>query len=56
MDKQRIKAEINYQMSILLAQKLFDEGAISKSEFNKIDQLLIEKYNPYLGRLTSPNA
>lgn len=56
MDKQRIKDEQNYQLSILLVKKLVDAGELSSSDFNKIDRLLLEKYNPYLGCLTSPNA
>ena len=56
MNKQRIQAEVKYQLSISLARRLADDGAISRADFNKIDRLLLEKYNPYLGRLSSSNA
>lgn len=56
MNKQRIQADVKYQLSISLARRLADGGVISRAYFNKIDRLLLEKYNPYLGRLFSPNA
>lgn len=46
MDKEMIRNEMLYQMSIQPAKNLLEKRVISKAEFNKIRTFLLEKYNP----------
>lgn len=54
MSKER--SEMLYQMSLSIAKNMLKQGVISDEEFAKIDALLIEKYNPFIGKLLSKNT
>ena len=56
MNEQAIRDEMRYQISLSIAKTMLDQKLITASEFNKIDALLIQKYQPYIGGLNSRNA
>ena len=54
MSKER--SEMLYQVSLYIAKNMLKQGIISDEEFAEIDSLLIEKYNPFIGKLMSRNT
>ena len=56
MNEKIIRDEMRYQISLSLAKSLLSQKLITTAEFNKIDALLLQKYQPYIGGLTSQNA
>ncbi|GAB2022152.1 hypothetical protein RyT2_12260 [Pseudolactococcus yaeyamensis] len=56
MPKQEIKADMFYHLSLSVAKSMLESGAISQTDYQKIDTLLLDKYHPYFGELLSPNA
>jgi len=56
MNEKAIRDEMLYQVSLSVAKAMLKEKLITASEFDKIDALLLEKYQPYIGGLTSQNA
>ncbi|MGX6991075.1 SHOCT domain-containing protein [Pseudolactococcus reticulitermitis] len=56
MEKQEVKADMLYHISLSVAKSMLENGAISQTDYQKIDTILLEKYHPYLGELLSPNA
>ena len=54
MSKER--SEMLYQVSLFIAKNMLKQGIISDEEFAEIDSLLIEKYNPFIGKLMSRNT
>lgn len=47
--------EMMYQVSISIAKNMLQMDLITKSEFEKMNCILLEKYNPYIGELFSVN-
>ncbi|GAX48515.1 SHOCT domain-containing protein [Lactococcus reticulitermitis] len=56
MQKQEVKADMLYHISLSVAKSMLENGAISQTDYQKIDTILLEKYHPYFGGLLSPNA
>lgn len=40
-----------YQITMSIVKTMLKKGLISKSEYKKINKIMIEKYNPPLGEL-----
>lgn len=51
MDKELIRNEMLYQMSIQPAKVMLENQVISKAEFKKIKEYLIQKYKPIIPSL-----
>ena len=56
MDMSKERSEMIYQVSLFIAKNMLKQGIISDEEFAEIDSLLIEKYNPFIGKLMSKNT
>ena len=56
MRKEQYRADMLYQVSLSVAKSMREQGLITADEYAKIDTMLLEKYQPYLGRLLSENA
>lgn len=50
MDKQ-IKNEMDYQLLYTLMNNFLKKGLLTKEEFEKIKQELLQKYEPYISEL-----
>ena len=48
MNKQLIRNEMLYQMSIQPAKTMFEKRLITKAEFNKLNASLLQKYEPII--------
>ena len=46
-----IESELNYLATRELAESLMKQGLITKTEFKKIDDLLIAAFAPLIGKL-----
>lgn len=55
MDKQQEKDEMIYQLSIYVAKNMLKQEIISIQDFERMNCILLEKYNPYIGELFSMN-
>lgn len=55
MDKQQEKDEMMYQLSIFVAKNMLKQEIISIQDFERMNCILLEKYNPYIGELFSMN-
>ena len=51
MDKESIRQEMLYQMSIQPLNAILEKQIITKAEFNKMKSFLIAKYNPIIAKL-----
>jgi hypothetical protein len=51
VDDNVFSSELDYQVSLVLAESLLRSGLLSNDEFLKVRTLLLEKYNPSIGRL-----
>ena len=51
MDKEIIRQEMLYQMSIQPMNAILEKQIITKAEFNKMKSFLIAKYNPIIVKL-----
>lgn len=56
MTKAQYRSEMLYQMALSVAKTMRNQGIISAEEYAKMDGMLIKKYQPFIGRLTSDNA
>lgn len=56
MRKEQYRADMLYQVSLSVAKSMRAKGLITADEYVEIDTMLLEKYQPYLGRLISENA
>ena len=56
MRKEQYRADMLYQVSLSVAKTMREKGLITTDEYVEIDTMLLEKYQPYLGRLISENA
>lgn len=55
MNKQQEKDEMIYQLSIYVAKNMLKQEIISIQDFERMNCILLEKYNPYIGELFSMN-
>ena len=51
MDKESIRQEMLYQMSIQPLNTILEKQIITKAEFKKMKSFLITKYNPIIAKL-----
>ena len=51
MTAEQIKKEKNYRAAVGIAKDMLIKRIINKGDFNKINKMLIEKYNPIIGAL-----
>lgn len=51
MTKEQFQREKNYRVSISIAKVMLSRNLINEKEYNKINIMLISKYNPVIGGL-----
>ena len=51
MSPKQVESELNYLAARELAESLMKQGFITKTEFKKIDDLLIAAFAPLIGKL-----
>lgn len=51
MTQQQFQREKNYRVSIAIAKVMLSRKLITAQEYNKIDTMLITRYNPVFGSL-----
>ncbi|WP_406039042.1 SHOCT domain-containing protein [Succinimonas sp.] len=51
MSPKQFESELNYLAARELAESLMKQGFITKTEFKKIDDLLIAAFAPLIGKL-----
>ena len=49
--KEQLQNELNFHLAEKMLMKLREKGLISKEEFNQINKLNRQKFNPLLGSL-----
>ena len=53
MDVQKINNEMTYQLTMVQAKVLLNNGAITIKEFELFRQLMLEKYQPFISQLST---
>lgn len=53
MDVHKINNEMTYQLTMIQAKLLLDNGALTVEEFEQFRQLMLEKYQPFISRLST---
>lgn len=56
MSKEQYRSDMLYQVHLSVAKSMREKSIITADEYAEIDAMLIEKYQPYLGKLLSENA
>ncbi|OFV69166.1 MULTISPECIES: SHOCT domain-containing protein [Acetobacterium] len=51
MTKDQLEQEKNYRISVILSKELMSKGLITKEEFDRLDTMLLEKYQPIISSL-----
>lgn len=51
MSHDQFKRERNYRVSLSIAKSMLSRELITEHEYNKIDKMLVKKYNPVIGSL-----
>ncbi len=54
-DTDFIQREMDFTLNLLISKKLLKEGLITQMEYDEIDKILKEKYNPFLLAFISEN-
>ena len=54
-DTDFIQREMDFILNLLISKKLLKEGLITQMEYDEIDTILKEKYNPFLLAFISEN-
>ena len=54
-DTDFIQREMEFTLNLLISKKLLKEGLITQIEYDEIDTILKEKYNPFLLAFISEN-
>ena len=54
-DTDFIQREMDFTLNLLISKKLLKEGLITQMEYDEIDTILKEKYNPFLLAFFSEN-
>lgn len=55
MSKEQYRSDMLYQMALSVAKSMRNQNIITPEEYAKIDAILIEKYQPLLGKLLYEN-
>lgn len=53
MNHEEIRNEMAFQATMSIAEKLFEEGAITEEEYSKFEAEMEEKYKSFFGTLLS---
>ncbi|WP_368269900.1 SHOCT domain-containing protein [Enterocloster clostridioformis] len=53
MNERQFEAEMNYQAAIEIAEGFRKNGLLTEEEYHQIDTILLQKYRPLLGGLSS---
>ena len=56
MSKEQYRSDMLYHVALSVAKSMREKGIITAEEYAEMDTMLIQKYNPYLGKLLSENA
>jgi hypothetical protein len=51
MTRAQFEREKNYRVSLAIAKNMLEKGLINRKEFNKVDSMLVTKYQPVIGGL-----
>lgn len=51
MTKEQFDPEKNYHISLAISKELLSKGLITDEEFNRLDILFLEKYQPIIASL-----
>lgn len=51
MTKEQLEQEKNYRISVILSKELMVKGLITKEEFDHLDMMFLEKYQPIISSL-----
>ncbi|MCI8403298.1 MAG: hypothetical protein HFG29_10735 [Eubacterium sp.] len=51
MTKEQFKAESSYRVSMAVVGSMLKNGLLTKKEYDKIDTIMLKKYQPILGSL-----
>lgn len=55
MNDAEFEREMNYQIIMFCARRFARKGLITADEYNKIDEVFLDKYRPIIGSLLSEN-
>ncbi|MGM9587625.1 MAG: SHOCT domain-containing protein [Candidatus Limivicinus sp.] len=56
MTPEELRNDMLYHMALSMAKTMLEKGLLSPEEYVEIDTILLQKYQPYLGRLFSENT
>lgn len=56
MTPEELRNDMLYHMALSMAKTMLGKGLLSPEEYAEIDTILLQKYQPYLGRLFSENT
>jgi hypothetical protein len=51
MNKEQMEAEFEFRVSMRIAQKMLDEGLLTRIEYEKLNRVLLQKYSPVISSL-----
>ncbi|NLK94758.1 MAG: hypothetical protein GX275_06165 [Clostridiales bacterium] len=51
MNQKQFEREKNYRTTLAITKVMLSRGIIDSKDFNKINKLLVKKYNPVIGAL-----
>ena len=51
MTKEQFKAESSYRVSMAVVGSMLKNGLLTKKEYDKIDTIMLRKYQPPIARL-----
>ena len=56
MSNEEIRSDMCYQVLLSIAKRMREQDVINEEEYAEVDALLVEKYQPFIGKLMSENA
>ena len=56
MTPEELRNDMLYHMALSMTKTMLEKGLLSQEEYAEIDTILLQKYQPYLGRLFSENT
>lgn len=56
MEPEQFKREVKYHGMMSIAKQMLSEGIINEDEYNRIDIMMLEKYQPIISSLLSLNS
>ena len=51
MTKEELRSEKMYQATMCMVKKLLQEGVITASEYEELEDMFAQKYKPVIGKL-----